>query len=193
MDEAPRIVMTTLDDSGRERVLDLARAAVAAQVRGGARPRVPSDLAHEVFGAFVSLHRGDDLRGCLGTLDGPIRLAGAVARLAASVCHEDPRFPPVALDELVDLVIEVSVLTPPRLVVDVAAVEVGRHGLIVEQRGRKGLLLPQVAPEHGWDREALLMHTCRKAGLPGDAWRRGADIYRFEAEVFGGPFDRPGR
>jgi AmmeMemoRadiSam system protein A len=184
--------MNTLDDSTRERLLDLARAAVAAQVRGHARPRVPGDLAHEVFGAFVSLHRGGDLRGCLGTLDGPIRLAGAVARLAASVCHEDPRFSPVALDELFDLAIEVSVLTTPSLVVDVATIEVGRDGLIVERGGRKGLLLPQVAPEHGWDRETLISHTCRKAGLPGDAWRRGANIYRFEAEVFGGPFERPG-
>ncbi len=178
-----------IDQATRDTLLELARAAVDAHVRCGPPPPVPADLAADVYGAFVTLHRGEELRGCLGTLEGRTRLGDAVARLAACVCHEDPRFQPVTLGELGELGIEVSVLTLPELVTDVASIELGRHGLVIEQGSRKGLLLPQVAPEHGWDRETFLAHACLKAGLSGDAWRTGAQIYRFEAEVFGGPFD----
>jgi AmmeMemoRadiSam system protein A len=177
-----------IDQATREALLALARAAVDAQVRGQRPPGVPAHLHESAFGAFVTLHRGNELRGCLGTLDGPTRLADAVARLAASVCHEDPRFDPVTAGELALLEIEVSVLTLPERVNAIASIELGRHGVVVRLGSRKGLLLPQVATERGWDRETFLAHACRKAGLPGDAWRGSAEIYRFEAEVFGGRF-----
>jgi uncharacterized protein len=107
-----------------------------------------------------------------------------VADLAAAVAHADRRFAPLCGDELSALDIEISVLTPELDVEDLARIQVGRHGLIVEHRGRRGLLLPQVAVEHGWDRETFLAHTCRKAGLSVDAWQTGARILSFEAQVF---------
>ena len=138
-------------------------------------------------GAFVSIHRGAELRGCLGNVEPRRRLAETVADLAAAVADSDPRFAPVSIDEVPQLRLEISVLTPERLISDVEEIVVGQHGLVVEQEGRRGLLLPQVAVEHGWDRVALLANTCLKAGVDRDAWRRGARILVFEAEVFGEP------
>jgi uncharacterized protein len=100
------------------------------------------------------------------------------------VSDSDPRFPPVSQAELPRLDVEISVLTPEHEVGSIADIEVGRHGLIVEQGYRRGLLLPQVATERGWNAEVFLAHTCLKAGLPEDAWRRGARILVFEAQVF---------
>ena len=108
-----------------------------------------------------------------------------MAQLAASVSDSDPRFAPVRPGELDAIDVEISVLTPEREVTSIAEVEVGRHGLIVEQGGRRGLLLPQVATEYGWDAETFVSHTCLKAGLPSDAWRHGARMLVFEAQVFG--------
>jgi AmmeMemoRadiSam system protein A len=169
----------------RQRLLDLARRAVAAHVHGGRGPMPPADLQIPASGVFVTLYHRGELRGCLGTLDPREAVADAVVRLGAEVSHRDPRFEPVHPQELRDLTIDVSVLTEPVRVADVTEIVLGRDGLIIEQHGRKGLLLPQVAPEHGFDRETFLAHTCLKAGLPADAWRMGAAIYRFEAEVFG--------
>ena len=97
----------------------------------------------------------------------------------------DPRFEPVGPEELDEIDVEISVLTPEREIESVDDIEVGRHGLIVEQGYRRGLLLPQVAVEHRWDRTTFLEHTCLKAGLPRDAWQHGARLLVFEAEVFG--------
>ena len=153
------------------------REAPPAPDRGGALewPR----------GAFVTIHCRGDLRGCLGRLDTDQPLAHTVVQLAASVSDSDPRFDPVRPGELETLDVEISVLTPDREVASIADVEVGRHGLIVEQGGRRGLLLPQVATEYGWDAQTFLSHTCLKATLPADAWRQGARILIFEAQVFG--------
>ncbi len=169
----------------RTRLLDLARAALVACVRHTAPPRPPDDLEVPAFGVFVTVHHRSDLRGCLGTLDVREPIAAAVARLAADVAHRDDRFEPIEEHEIQDALIELSVLTPPVRVDDPSEIVVGRDGLIVEDGSRKGLLLPQVAPEHGWDRATLLAQTCIKAGLAPDAWRSGATVFRFEAEVFG--------
>lgn len=136
-------------------------------------------------GAFVTIHHRGDLRGCLGRIDVDAPLAETVAHLAAVVSDSDPRFEPVSSHELPDLALEISVLTPEREVPSIEEIEIGRHGLIIEQGHRRGLLLPQVATEHGWDRTTFLDHACRKALLPPDAWRHGAKILIFEAEVFG--------
>jgi uncharacterized protein len=138
-------------------------------------------------GAFVTLKRGGRLRGCIGTLECRGPLADEIARVAVSAALEDPRFEPLRASELDDLRIEVSVLGPlePIDPLGPAAFEIGRHGLVVEQERRRGLLLPQVATEWGWDRDAFLSQTCVKAGLRPDAWRHGARVYRFAAEVFG--------
>lgn len=173
-------------EAQRQALLELARDAVHAQVAGGPPPIVAMDLP-VATGAFVTLKRDGQLRGCLGTLECRRSLAEEVARCAANAASEDPRFPPVAVPELDDLEVEVSVLGPLELIdpTDPDAIVVGRHGLVVERGSCRGLLLPQVAPEWGWTRDEFLVHTCRKAGLPDDAWQRGARVYRFEADVFG--------
>jgi AmmeMemoRadiSam system protein A len=169
----------------RRGLLELARRAVEARVRREPAPEPPEDLNVAACGVFVTIYHREELRGCLGTLDPREPLADALVRLGGDVAHRDTRFEPVRPHELDDLRVDLSVLTEPELVEDPEEIEVGRHGLIIEQGRRKGLLLPQVAPEHGFDRETFLAHTCLKAGLPPDAWRQGATIYRFEAEVFG--------
>lgn len=135
-------------------------------------------------GVFVSLYRGAELRGCLGHLEADEPLSQVVAEMAVAAARDDPRFPPVAADEIEDLAIEISVLTPAHPA-DPAAVEVGRDGVIIRRGARQGVLLPQVATEHHWDRETLLTMACRKAGLPDLAWRdrRAAELLVFQAEV----------
>ena len=116
-----------------------------------------------------------------------IKSAGcAPAACASSACSDsDPRFDPVQARELPDITLEVSVLTPEREIASIDEIEIGRHGLIIEQGSRRGLLLPQVPTEHGWDRATFVAQTCLKAGLSPDAWRRGARMFVFEAQVFG--------
>lgn len=172
----------------QSRLLAIARQALELRVRRlpAAAPdtRTPLDLPR---GAFVSIHRGPHLRGCLGRITPDWAIGRVVAYLAEAVSHADPRFDPVGLDELGDLHIEVSVLTPEREMKRVEEIQVGRHGLIVERGGRRGLLLPQVAVEHGWDPVTFLDHTCLKAGLPSGTWLLDARVYLFEAQVFAEP------
>ncbi|MEW6323331.1 MAG: AmmeMemoRadiSam system protein A [Acidobacteriota bacterium] len=170
----------------QEALLAVARQQFDARVLGHPAPPVPAAAGGPAAaGAFVSVRIAGDLRGCLGALHGTDSLTATIARLAADVAHRDPRFAPVAAEELAQSALEISVLTEPERVVDPSSIAVGRHGLIVEQGRASGLLLPQVAVEHGWSRDAFLDHACVKAGLPRDAWRQGAIIYRFEAVVFG--------
>ena len=175
-----------LTETERQSLLDAARRAVADAARGRKSAGLPLEgVFARRAGTFVSLHRLGDLRGCIGHIGDDEPLARVVPRCAVAAAREDPRFAPLSVDELDGLDVEVSVLGPIEPVDDVATIEVGRHGLIVEQGWHKGLLLPQVATDHGWTRETFLEHTCLKAGLPRDAWKRGARLFRFEAEVFG--------
>jgi AmmeMemoRadiSam system protein A len=170
----------------RQLLLLLARDAIAAWVNRTAAPPPPDcPAAIELGGAFVSLHRDDNLRGCIGHIEADLPRGVVVARCAVQACSADPRFPPVTAAELGRLHIELSLLGPLEPFTDIEEIEIGRHGLVVEDGWNRGLLLPQVATEWGWDREAFLMQTCRKAGLAHDAWRRGAKLWRFAAEVFG--------
>lgn len=170
----------------QQRLLALARRALEARVRGQAPPVPDRGGALEWRrGAFVTIHCHGDLRGCLGRIDRDAPLADTIAHLAAWVSDSDPRFHPVNTAELEVIDLEISVLAEDREVTSIANVEVGRHGLIVEQGGRRGLLLPQVATEQGWDAETFVIHTCLKAGLSSEAWRCGARIFVFEAQVFG--------
>ena len=175
------------DPRSREALLAAARAAVEDAVTRRPRRAVTLDDPPPASGVFVTLTMQGDLRGCIGTVECRAALVEEVARVARSAALEDPRFPPVTPQELPDLHVEISLLGPlePIDPADAAAIAIGRHGLVVEQGSRRGLLLPQVAPEWGWNRDEFLAHTCRKAGLPMDAWRRGAQVYRFEADVFG--------
>ena len=169
-------------------LVDIARRAVQGSVTG-ARAETPAAMElPPATGACVTLQKHGELRGCIGTRECRAPLPEEVARVAVSAAQEDPRFEPVRASELNDLDVEVSVLGPlePIDPFDRDAIEIGRHGLVVEQGWRRGLLLPQVATEWGWDRETFLSQTCVKAGLPHDCWRNGAKVYRFAADVFGG-------
>ena len=174
-----------MSEDDQKQLLTLARQALEARVVGGRPPDVVCTGPRALHcGAFVSIHCGDDLRGCIGHLTVDAPLGQTIAHLGGAVADRDPRFPPVTPDELPLLHIEISLLTPERPVAAIEEIEVGRHGLIVEHGRARGLLLPQVAIEQEWDRETFLAHTCIKAGLPDDAWRSGARILVFEARVF---------
>lgn len=138
------------------------------------------------FGAFVTLHKQGDLRGCIGTFAHSDSLLKTLEEMAFAASQRDPRFAPVKAQELPLIDIEISLLTPLRPVADVAEIEVGRHGLCMSRGWQRGVLLPQVATEQGWDRETFLQQTCRKAGLPLDSWQDpDTSIESFAAEVFG--------
>jgi AmmeMemoRadiSam system protein A len=174
-------------ETQKQSLLMIAREAIKAHLSGETSIFGVSEALPEASGVFVTIKRHGELRGCLGTLQLRSDLAGEVARCAEDSAVRDPRFPPVTADELPETTIEISVLGPlePIDPLNPDAFEIGRHGLVVEDGGRRGLLLPQVATEWGWTREEFLQRTCQKAGLPADAWRRGAQVFRFAAEVFG--------
>jgi AmmeMemoRadiSam system protein A len=177
-----------LSEAARADLLRLARGSLEAHFGGGPPPRLPSDRA-ETFGdprgLFVTLRRGGELRGCIGTLAPTGDLTRVVSEYALRAALEDPRFEPLSSDELIECVIEVSVLTGPEPLESPDQIEIGRDGLILEMRGRRGLLLPQVATEWGFDRERFLSEVSRKAGLDPDAWRHpDARVWKFQAEVF---------
>ncbi len=176
-----------LNDEACGELLDLARMTLRSYLGTGEVPayevRDPALLAPAA--AFVSLHQGAELRGCIGLLSGDVDLYRTVQRCVISAALEDARFRPVTMAELPGLTIEISVLGAPKPIQDMNLIEVGRHGLIVTLGGARGLLLPQVATQYGWDREMFLAQTCRKAGLSAQAWRQPkAVIQIFDAQVF---------
>jgi AmmeMemoRadiSam system protein A len=169
----------------RRWLLRLARQSIRAAVTGQ-KLQAPAATPHlsEPRGAFTTLHSHGKLRGCIGHIMAVAPLDQTVREMARAAALEDPRFPPVTEAELASLKLEISVLSP---MFEIAPkdVVVGRHGLMVTYGGQRGLLLPQVAPEWGWDRETFLAQTCRKAGLPPDVLASGAKLEAFTAEVFG--------
>jgi AmmeMemoRadiSam system protein A len=176
-------------EAERAALLRLARAAVEASVRGQVlRPPPDSPIYARRAGAFVTLTLDRALRGCIGYPGRDLTLADVVAQCSEGACLRDPRFPAVEPEELSRLRIELSVLGELEWVSDVGRIEVGRHGLVIEEGERRGLLLPQVPIEHGWSRETFLAQLSLKAGLNRDAWRGvSARLFMFEAEVFGEP------
>lgn len=136
-------------------------------------------------GAFVTLHKHGQLRGCIGTFHGEGHLCRTVESMAYAAGWQDPRFPRLRPEEVDQVDIEISVLSPLRRITDINEIQVGKHGICISHGFHRGVLLPQVATEQGWDRETFLTHTCLKAGLPPDAWQKGATIEIFSAEVFG--------
>jgi len=175
-----------LTASDKKELLALARSAVETYVQEG-RTIDPSTASPKLAthkGAFVTLRERGDLRGCIGYIEPVAPLAQTVVQAAIYAAVGDSRFDPVSTAELDRLEYEISVLTPLEEVTNPSLIRVGKHGLVIEKNGRKGLLLPQVPVENGWDREEFLAQACLKAGLPEDAWRQGARIYSFEAIVF---------
>lgn len=169
----------------RALLLQLAHDAILSALEGRDIPLdPPTPHLAEPRGAFTSLYLHGDLRGCVGYVLPVSPVYRAVADTARAAAFEDTRFHPVTLPEASHLEIELSILSPPQPI-SADAVEIGRHGLLISIAGRRGLLLPQVPTEHNWDRTTFLEQTCRKAGLPLDAWQKGATIEAFTAEVFG--------
>ncbi|HVV86482.1 MAG TPA: AmmeMemoRadiSam system protein A [Kofleriaceae bacterium] len=174
------------DDEKRE-LLRIARATLREHLDTGrippGKPHRPTLLAPAAV--FVTLHRDDALRGCIGLVEARTPIYRAVQEMAVAAATRDPRFPPVTDEELDLLEVEISVLSHARPVRGPDELTVGVHGLVVEAFGRRGLLLPQVATEAGWDAATLLARTCVKAGLPPDTWQRpDARLTAFEAQVF---------
>jgi AmmeMemoRadiSam system protein A len=178
--------LRTLSAETRESLLVLARGSIAARLHGSAAPDGPASPALDVpAGVFVTVKVDGQLRGCIGIPEPNQSLRSVVQHCALAAAFEDPRFLPLQANELSSTTLEVSVLSNFHPVTEPAEIVVGRHGLVVERGPHRGLLLPQVAVEHGWTVEQFLEYTCRKAGLPRDAWRNGATVVAFEAEVFG--------
>ena len=180
--------MEEIELTGPEKaeLLRIARQTVAGQFQdeGGAISTEMVGLQRE-GGAFVTLHKKGELRGCIGNFFSDKPLYKTIAEMALSAAFKDPRFSALREDELDEVDFEISVLSPLRQIEDIAEIEVGRHGIFITKGARRGVLLPQVAREYGWDRETFLAHTCMKAGLPSDEWRHGVKIEVFFAQVFG--------
>lgn len=174
----------TADD--KKELLGLVRRAVDLYIRTGKLVEYSTENPNLKVprGAFVTLTEEGSLRGCIGFTEARFPLYETVTQAALYAATEDPRFRAVSIPELKRIEYEISVLTPLAKVDDPAHIEVGRHGLVVAKDGKRGLLLPQVAAENRWSREEFLRQTCLKAELPADAWRRGAEIFSFEAIVF---------
>ncbi len=177
-----------LSSEEREHLLKLARNAIVEELGlpGTNITPLSSEVLDSRCGAFVTLKIDGRLRGCIGYIEAVKPLKETVVEMAKAAAFRDPRFPSLGQEEIPSTTIEISVLSPLSRIEDSNIIEVGRHGLIVEKGIYKGLLLPQVAVEHGWDKETFLEHTCEKAGLPAYAWKEpDTQIYVFSAEVFG--------
>lgn len=176
-----------LTDDDKAMLLRIARESVAREIADLPLASTNARELPQASGVFVTIKRRGELRGCIGTLHCRAGLAQEVARTARESATQDPRFPPVSMQEVPELSLEISVLGPLEQIDpgEPGAIVIGRHGLVVEQGIRRGLLLPQVATEWGWDVPQFLRQTCRKAGLPDDAWQHGARVFRFGADVFG--------
>ncbi len=177
----------TLDAHDRELLLKTARESITAKLEGRAPSyNDPTAALLEECGAFVTLHVKGRLRGCIGRITGVEPLFETIKDMAAASAFQDPRFPPLSPDELSDIDIEISVLTPLKKIDTIDSIEVGKHGIYISNGTYSGVLLPQVATEQGWDRDTFLTHTCYKAGLKGTCWKDPkTEISSFSAIVFG--------
>jgi uncharacterized protein len=163
----------------QRRLLDLSRRTLESFVRGGARPTegtADPNLQMIEYGAFVSLHANGELRGCIGSCTPETPLFETVIEMTKAAASRDHRMKPVRAAELGDIRIDISVLSPLERAENPLALEAGRHGLHVSGGGRRGVLLPQVAAEYGWDMQTFLEQTCAKAGLKKNAWRDPATV-----------------
>ena len=168
----------------KKELLSLARNAITGYVTNGKAPEVEiKNPKFKTDGAvFVTIKENGSLRGCIGHIQAVMPLYQSIIKNAVAACSSDPRFPPMKKEELKDMEIEISILSPFVPLKDVKDIQVGKHGLYIMKGMQSGLLLPQVATEFGWDRYAFLENLCMKAGLPKDAWK-DAEIYTFTAEI----------
>jgi AmmeMemoRadiSam system protein A len=176
-----------LSASDKKKLHDIARQSIAAGLEGNFPPPLTniSEVLREPRGAFVTLHLQGCLRGCIGLIEAVKPLAETIQEMALSAAFCDPRFPPLTPKEYHQIDLEISVLSPLQQINDIEAIQVGLHGLYIRQGSCRGLLLPQVATEYGWDRETFLQQTCVKAGLPPMAWKDPETVISvFSADIF---------
>jgi AmmeMemoRadiSam system protein A len=177
---------TPLTKDQEQSLLRMARFAITHYLEKGKPPDIKTDdkTLKQERGAFVTLKVKDQLRGCIGYPIPYKPLFETIVDVAISAATKDFRFSPLENEELQETKIEISVLSLPKTIKDVEEIEVGKHGIIITKGHSRGLLLPQVPLEWGWDRETFLNHACMKAGLDEQAWKKGAQIEIFSAQVF---------
>ena len=177
-----------LSDSEKIFLVSAARRAIEAAVKKQRSDRpasVPPSLMSN-GAAFVTLYLDDQLRGCIGSLEARIPLVDTVMEVAAKAAKEDPRFYPLSAAELPIVTLEISVLSPLKQITSIDEIIIGTHGLVFEWGYARGVFLPQVPVEQGWDKETYLRETAMKAGCPPDSWKKsGAKLFVFTCEVFG--------
>jgi AmmeMemoRadiSam system protein A len=177
-----------LNANEKQALLAIARQAIVHGVQTGQEyiePREEKTL-NQRNGCFVTIKQDQQLRGCIGNFQSELPLFKEVAQMAQASASKDPRFYPLKEEDLTNFNLEISVLSPLRKVDGIEEIEVGTHGIYIEKSFYRGVLLPQVATEHNWDRQTFLKQTCINAGLPTDAWEaEDAEIYVFSAQVFG--------
>ena len=176
-----------LSEQDKKTLHHIARTVIENKARGKSVPefKVESPILKENRGAFVTINKKGQLRGCIGYIEGHGPLHQTIEEMAEAAAFRDPRFGPVKDKELPELELEISVLTPLKKITDVNEIQVGKHGIYIKKGWLSGLLLPQVATEYGWDRQTFLEHTCKKAGLPSNAWKeKDTEIYIFSADIF---------
>lgn len=175
-----------LTDAEKLFLLGVARSAIVSYVTSREVEKVVSDSPGllQQSGCFVTIHQNSQLRGCIGNFisDQPLYLL--VQEMAVAAATRDPRFYPMKADDLRSFDLEISVLSPLTRISDLDDIRVGEHGLYLIKGHNRGVLLPQVAVEYGWDRDEFLRHTCLKAGLPENAWQQECEIYIFSAQIF---------
>lgn len=175
-----------LTEAGKKGLIDIARMTIENKLTGKSVSefRIDSEELKEKRGAFVTLKKHGHLRGCIGYIEARKPLYKTVAEMAMAAAFDDPRFPPLKYDEFKNVTIEISVLSQLKEINDINEIEVGIHGIYIVKGFNSGLLLPQVATEHKWDRMTFLEETCCKAGLQSDAWKnKDTKIYIFSAEI----------
>jgi AmmeMemoRadiSam system protein B/AmmeMemoRadiSam system protein A len=176
-----------LSEEDKKTLHHIAKTVIENMARGKPIPefKVEAPILKENRGAFVTVNKKGQLRGCIGYIEGRGPVHKTIEEMAEAAAFRDPRFNPVTEKELPDLEIEISVLTPLKRVTDIHEIEVGKHGIYIKKGWYSGLLLPQVATEYGWDCNTFLEHTCQKAGLPTNAWKdKSTEIYIFSADIF---------
>jgi AmmeMemoRadiSam system protein A len=179
--------ITQLDSALQQKLLQIARETIESYIRFRKVPEISVEEPEllQQAGAFVTIKKHDRLRGCIGHVEGIKPLYETIVEMAIAASTQDPRFSPVTEDELADLHLEISVMTPLRRIENPEEIQVGVHGILLRRGFRTGLLLPQVATEHVWDRTTFLEHTCLKAGLLKNEWNDPkTEIYVFSAQVF---------
>jgi hypothetical protein len=171
----------------QKQLLKIARDTIVAYVSNGSIPTIEtaSKGLNLQSGCFVTIKQKGQLRGCIGNFVSDQPLFRLVQEMAVSAATRDPRFYPMKTHDLDDFEVDISVLSPLEKALSVEEIKVGTHGIYIVKGSYRGVLLPQVATDYGWDRDEFLRHTCIKAGLPEDAWKKGCEIYIFSALVFG--------